>query len=129
MPERANAAKLGVNLVLAVQLEALGEAFTLGEGYGVEAACFLDILEGSTLKSPVVEAYGKRIAEQRFESGFRLELGAKDVRLALEAAEQRAIPTPIARALLERFVAAMAEGHAEEDWSAVGRISSHESHA
>ena len=123
-PEQANVVKLGINLVLAILLDALGESFALVESYGVEDERFLAILNGSFLKSPVVEAYGRRIAEGQFDpAGFRLKLGAKDVRLAVESGEQRAVPMPLASTLRDRFVAAIAEGHEDEDWSAIARVS------
>jgi 3-hydroxyisobutyrate dehydrogenase-like beta-hydroxyacid dehydrogenase len=123
-PAQANVVKLGANLVFAMMIEALGESFALVESYGVDDGRFLDILNGSLLKSPVVAAYGQRLVERKFEpAGFRLALGAKDVRLAVEAAEERAVPLPLASVLRDRFVAAIAEGHADEDWSAVGRAS------
>jgi 3-hydroxyisobutyrate dehydrogenase-like beta-hydroxyacid dehydrogenase len=123
-PEQANVVKLGVNLVLAIVNEALGESFALVESYGMDDRQFLDILNGSMLKSPVVEAYGRLVAERRFSpAGFRLRLGAKDVRLAVESGEERAVPMPIASVLRDRFVAAITEGHEAEDWSAVGRVS------
>lgn len=124
-PEQANIVKLGINFVLAAMLEAVGEAYGLVEGYGVDDTLFLDVLS-SLLKSPVIDAYGTKIAEQSFEpAGFTVRLGAKDMRFAVEAGEARAVPMPIANVLRELFVAAIAEGKASADWSAVGRVSTH----
>ena len=53
----------------------------------------------------------------------RLSLGAKDVRLAVETGEREAVPMPIASILRDRFVAAIADGLGDVDWSAVGRVS------
>ncbi|WP_242392537.1 NAD(P)-dependent oxidoreductase [Anaeromyxobacter oryzisoli] len=123
-PPKANVVKLAANFVMAVTLEALGEAYALVESGGVDDATFLDVLNGAVLQSPFVEAYGKRIAGNAFApAGFRLALGAKDVRLALQAAERAAVPMPLGSVLLYRFVAAIAGGHADEDWAAVGRVS------
>jgi 3-hydroxyisobutyrate dehydrogenase-like beta-hydroxyacid dehydrogenase len=123
-PEQANAVKLAVNLFLAVILEALGEAYALGEGYGIDDRLLLAILNGAVLKSPVIDGYGKLIADNRFEpAGFRLDLGAKDVRLAVEAAERKIVPMPIVSVLRDRFVAAQALGNSGQDWSIVGRVS------
>jgi 3-hydroxyisobutyrate dehydrogenase-like beta-hydroxyacid dehydrogenase len=123
-PEKANAVKLGVNLFLGIMVEALGEVYALAEGYGIEDAAFLAILNGAVFKSPVIDGYGKIIAEHRFEpAGFRLDLGAKDVRLAVQAAERKIVPLPLGAVLRDRFLAAEALGNAEQDWSAVGRVS------
>jgi 3-hydroxyisobutyrate dehydrogenase-like beta-hydroxyacid dehydrogenase len=125
-PEKANAVKLGVNLFLATLLEGLGEAYALAESHGVDDPTFLSILNDGLLQSPVLGAYGALIAEDRFEpAGFRLELGAKDVRLAVEAAERKVVPMPLGAVLRDRFLAAEALGNSEQDWSAVGRVSTY----
>jgi 3-hydroxyisobutyrate dehydrogenase-like beta-hydroxyacid dehydrogenase len=124
VPETANAVKLGVNFFLATILETLGEAYGLAEGYGIDDQMFLTILNNEVFQSPVIGAYGRLIAENRFEpAGFRLELGAKDVRLAVEAAERKLVPMPVGAVVRDRFVAAEALGNREQDWSAVGRVS------
>lgn len=123
-PEKANVVKLGVNFVLASILEVLGEAYALAESHGIDDLTFLEIVNDSMLQSPVIGAYGRRIAEDEFEpAGFRLALGAKDVRLAVETGERAAVPMPLASVLRDRFVAAIAEGFGDDDWSAVGRAS------
>jgi 3-hydroxyisobutyrate dehydrogenase-like beta-hydroxyacid dehydrogenase len=122
-PERANVVKLALNFVFATLIEVLGEAYALAESYGVDDRAVLDVL-GSVLKSPVVEAYGDKIAKDAFDpAGFALKLGAKDVRLVVDAAEANAVPMPIANLLRYRFVAALAQGLGDEDWSAVARAS------
>jgi 3-hydroxyisobutyrate dehydrogenase-like beta-hydroxyacid dehydrogenase len=125
-PERANVVKLACNFVLAAQFEVFGEAYALGEAHGVAAPTMLEILKDSMLRPEPLAAYGERIAESQFEpAGFRLSLGLKDVRLALEAAEAASVPLPFTSLLHERFVVAMACGLEEKDWSAVGRILPH----
>jgi 3-hydroxyisobutyrate dehydrogenase-like beta-hydroxyacid dehydrogenase len=125
--ERANAMKLSANLVMASLLEVLGEAFALAESHGVEASTLLDVLENTMLSPRTIAEYGERIASERFEpAGFRLELGLKDVALALEAAATVALPMPVASAVRDRFLAAMAGGLADKDWTAVARTLPHE---
>ena len=64
------------------------------------------------------------IAADKFEpAGFKLPLGMKDNRLLLAAAEQAAVPMPMASLVRDRFVAALAQGWAESDWAAIARIS------
>jgi 3-hydroxyisobutyrate dehydrogenase-like beta-hydroxyacid dehydrogenase len=124
LPEMANVIKLAANFFLATILEALGEAFALVESFGIEDQAFMQILNGALLKSQVIENYGKRIAEGSFEpAGFSLGLGAKDVRLAVEAGESGAVSMPLASVLRDRFVAAIAHGKKNADWAAVGRVS------
>lgn len=118
----ANLVKLAVNFMMATLFETLGEAYALVERYGVSDARFLEIANGALLKSPVLAAYGERIARNEFEPpGLRLRLGLKDLRLALEAAEARALAMPIGSVLRDRFIEAVELGMQNADWSAVGR--------
>jgi 3-hydroxyisobutyrate dehydrogenase-like beta-hydroxyacid dehydrogenase len=64
------------------------------------------------------------IASDKFEpAGFKLPLGFKDNRLLLTAAEEAAVPMPMATLIHDRFVAAFAQGLGESDWAAITRIS------
>lgn len=125
-PERANAAKLACNFVLASIIEVFGEAFALGERYGIGATALLGILQDSMLRPETLAAYGKRIAEARFEpAGFQVKLGLKDLDLVLGAAEAQALPMPTASLLHDRFLVALAQGLEDKDWSAIARTLPH----
>jgi len=66
---------------------------------------------------------GSIIADRRFEpAGFRLALGLKDVSLALDAAQESAVPMPLASLIRDNYLNAVAHGHADADWSAVAEV-------
>jgi 3-hydroxyisobutyrate dehydrogenase-like beta-hydroxyacid dehydrogenase len=74
--------------------------------------------------APVYQIYGGMIASDKFEpAGFKLPLGFKDNRLLLAAAEEAAVPMPMASLVHDRFVAALAQGLGEADWAAIAHIS------
>jgi len=119
---RANLTKIALNFMLASMLEAMGEAFALVRKSRVDLHQFLEILNGF-FNSPVYTNYGSIIADRRFEPvGFRLALGLKDIALALEAAQESAVPMPLASLIRDHYLNAIAHGHAEEDWSAVAEV-------
>lgn len=121
-PSAANAVKLGGNFMIASMLETLGEALALARKHGVESPQFLEIAN-AVFQSPVYEGYGKVIVEKRFEpAGFRMELGLKDVRLVLAAADSAAVPMPAASVIYGHLLAAVAQGRREIDWSAVTEL-------
>ncbi len=121
-PEAANAVKLAGNFLLASTIEALAEAQTLARAWGVEPATLMAAVN-ALFRSPVVENYGGAIAARRFEpAGFALALGLKDVRLALAAADARAVPMPFASCLHDRFLAAVGHGLGAIDWSGIARL-------
>lgn len=120
--EKANVVKLAGNLLLAAAIEAMGETFALVAKYGVEPGEFLEIANG-LFRSPIYEAYGGLIVEGRFEGGgFALEHGLKDVRYGLAAADDAAVPMPVAGAVRDRLLTAMARGWGERDWAALGKV-------
>ena len=105
-------------------LEALGEVFALMRKSGVNPAQFLEIANGSLLKSPVYENYGKIVLDEKFQpAGFKMHLGLKDVRLILAAGEGAGVPLPFASLIRDRLISGIARGYGELDWSAVTRVS------
>jgi 3-hydroxyisobutyrate dehydrogenase-like beta-hydroxyacid dehydrogenase len=108
--------------MIAVMLEAFGEAYATLRKADVPPQTFLDVMS-QLFGSPVYANYGHLVAEGKFEpAGFALRLGLKDVRLVLEAAETFAAPMPLASLIRDHFLSAMAHGQAEQDWSSVARV-------
>ncbi len=124
-PVAANVVKLAGNFLITTVIEGLAEAFALTRKSGVDPAKFLEILTSSLFNAPVYHTYGTMVAQDKFEPvGFKMPLGFKDNRLVLAAAEEASVPMPMASLVHDRFVAAMAQGLGEADWSAFARIAS-----
>jgi 3-hydroxyisobutyrate dehydrogenase-like beta-hydroxyacid dehydrogenase len=120
----ANVVKLTGNFLISTVIESLGEAFALVRKSGLDPQKFLDVLTGSLFPVPVFQNYGGMIAAENFQPvGFKLPLGFKDNRLVLAAAEEAAVPMPMASLVHDRFVAAIAHGLEEGDWSEIARVS------
>src|SRR5487761_1060153 len=115
----ANVVKLCGNFLLAAAIEAMAEAFTLAEKNGIDRRRVAEMLTQTLFPCPVYQAYGKRIAENIYEpAGFRLALGLKDISLVLQTAGSSPMPMPLASLLRDRWLAAMAKGRENLDWSA-----------
>jgi 3-hydroxyisobutyrate dehydrogenase-like beta-hydroxyacid dehydrogenase len=122
--QAANVVKLAGNFLITTVIESLAEAFAFGRKLGIDPHAFLDILTNSLFTAPVYRNYGSMIASDTFEpAGFKMPLGLKDNRLLLAAAEEAAVPMPMASLVHDRFVAALAQGLGEADWAAIARIS------
>jgi 3-hydroxyisobutyrate dehydrogenase-like beta-hydroxyacid dehydrogenase len=120
---QASLAKLLGNFLIASTIEMLGEALTAVEKAGVPPARFLEVMTGTLFGAPVIRRYGQLIADTEFEpAAFRLELGLKDVDLALQAGEELRAPLPLGELLRERFVTALARGRGELDWSGIAGV-------
>lgn len=123
-PREAAAAKLAGNFLIAAAIECMGEATVMAERYGVQPAALLEILGNTLFAAPVYKNYGALIADRRYEpAGFRLELGLKDVRLALAAGESARTPMPVASLLRDHLLEAIAQGDGDRDWSALAEVS------
>ena len=123
----ANLMKLAGNFLITAVIEGLAESFALVRKAGLDANLFHEILTNSLFNAPIYKTYGALINSQKFEpAGFKLPLGMKDNRLLLAAAEEAAVPMPMASLIRDRFLAAVAQGMSESDWSAISRISAKE---
>ncbi len=123
-PEDANLVKLSGNFLIASVIESLGEAMALAAKAGIDRKQYLEILTSTLFTAPVYKTYGTLIADGAFEpAGFAAALGQKDIRLALAAAEALQVPLPVASLLRDRFLALLAAGGDQLDWSAIGALS------
>lgn len=122
-PFRANVVKLAGNYMIAASIQTMAEAIALGRGNGVQAAELIEILTGTLFGGVIHKTYGSQVAAGTFEpAGFKLTLGAKDVRLALAAAEAANIPMPVASVLRDGFLDAIANGDGGLDWTALSKV-------
>jgi 3-hydroxyisobutyrate dehydrogenase-like beta-hydroxyacid dehydrogenase len=122
-PEQANAIKLACNLTLACAIEATGEGAALARAHGIPAAGFVELVTNTLFAgSPVYKGYGGMIAEGRYSpAGFKLSLGRKDVRLAVEAGQAKGLPLAFGDALQTVLKEAADHGDADLDLAALGR--------
>ena len=122
-PSSANLIKLSGNFLLAAMIECLGEAFALVRKGGIEPHLYLEILTNTLFSAPAYKTYGTIIANQQYEpAGFKMSLGLKDIRLALAAADALAAPMPVASLVHDHFLAGVAQGAGDSDWSGLARL-------
>jgi 3-hydroxyisobutyrate dehydrogenase-like beta-hydroxyacid dehydrogenase len=117
-PERANAVKIARNFLLATVIESLGEAFALTSGSGVDRARFLEVLTSTSLAAPAYKSYGRLMVEGAYEPAqFPIELGLKDVELALATAREKGLALPSAELIRKHLERAISRGHGRKDWA------------
>ncbi len=116
----ANVVKLCGNFMIAAAIETISESLALAEKNGIDKNAVADLFGKTLFACPVYQGYGKSIAAEKFEpAGFRLALGFKDVSLALAAATASSTPLPIGSLLHDRYLAAIAKGRGDMDWTAI----------
>jgi 3-hydroxyisobutyrate dehydrogenase-like beta-hydroxyacid dehydrogenase len=121
--EQANVVKLSGNFLLACVIEGLGEVVAVARKTGVDPKKALEVLTNTLFNAPAYQIYSSLILEGKYSPpGFALHLGLKDVRLMLQTAESVAAPMPFASIVRDHFLAAVGNGHADLDWSALAMI-------
>jgi 3-hydroxyisobutyrate dehydrogenase len=111
--------KLVLNDWLASLTEGVAETIALTGALGLDPQLFLEAIEDGPLGSPYAVAKARAALAGEFVPGFALRLAFKDVGLALDAARERDLELPITEAISRRWQQAIADGHADEDVSAV----------
>jgi 3-hydroxyisobutyrate dehydrogenase len=90
------------NYVSAAGLAAAAEALMVGQGFGLEPATMVDILNASTGRNNATDNKFKQfILSRSYASGFSLGLMAKDLRTALETAQATETPVPLGTACVK----------------------------
>jgi 3-hydroxyisobutyrate dehydrogenase-like beta-hydroxyacid dehydrogenase len=119
-PADANTAKLAANFLIAASLEAMSEAFAFVEKNGANPAVLHDALSSTLFACPIYQNYGHQILDEAYQTPlFKLVLGLKDIRLITQTAEASSTPMRFAHVLKDRFLAAMAHGRSNYDWTAI----------
>jgi 3-hydroxyisobutyrate dehydrogenase-like beta-hydroxyacid dehydrogenase len=121
-PPAANAAKIACNMMIAMAIEAMGEALALTEANGVGRDPFLELILGTLFGSRSYQIYSANIAKGDYEPGFKAVLGLKDLRLATEAADTADRSLPMLRAVHGRMTETVEAGLGDKDWSAMAEF-------
>ncbi len=110
--------KLVGNLVVAAQLEALGEAMILATKAGLNPQDVLDVLHVTDFKSPIFDGVGAALIERDFSTFFALKLMLKDANLIAKFAQDLNVPIPASAATREVIKGAVNKGWGELNASA-----------
>lgn len=116
------AMKLVGNLIVASQLEALGEALVLATKAGLHTRDVLPVLGAADFRSPIIAGVGAALAAQDFSTSFALKHMYKDANLILDFAAQLGSPTPATSAIRETIKAAINQGWGAENASAMVKV-------
>jgi 3-hydroxyisobutyrate dehydrogenase-like beta-hydroxyacid dehydrogenase len=121
-PSQANLLKLCANFLIYSTIEQLAEVFALTEKGGIDRGTVYQMLTESFFNAPVHKNYGKLILERNFDPpGAKVGLGAKDIRLVLQAGEGLSVPLPFASVVRDRFLASIAQGESDLDFTVISR--------
>lgn len=111
--------KIANQIVVALTIEAVGEALVFASKAGADPARVRQALMGGLAASRILEVHGERMINRMFSPGFRIELHRKDLNLALQGAKMLGVSLPNTAMTQELFNSCAANGGAGEDHSAL----------
>lgn len=114
--------KVANQIIVALTIEAVGEALLFASKAGADPARVRQALMGGFANSRILEVHGERMVKRNFEPGFRIALHQKDLNLALQGARNLGISLPNTATCQELFNAANAAGGAAWDHSGMVRV-------
>ncbi len=113
--------KVANQIIVALTIEAVGEALLFASKAGADPAKVRQALMGGFANSRILEVHGERMVRRTFNPGFRIELHQKDLNLALSGARALGVALPNTATAQELFNACVAHGGAAWDHSAMVR--------
>ncbi len=113
--------KVANQIVVALTIEAVGEALVFASRAGADPAKVRQALMGGLATSRILELHGERMIKRTFDPGFRIELHQKDLNLALSSARALGVSLPNTANAQELFNACAAHGGAKWDHSGIVR--------
>lgn len=111
--------KVANQIIVALTIEAVGEALVFAAKAGADPAKVRQALMGGLATSRILELHGERMIKRTFAPGFRIELHQKDLNLALQAGRELGVALPNTASTAQLFAACAASGAAGLDHSAL----------
>jgi 2-hydroxy-3-oxopropionate reductase len=111
--------KVANQIIVALNIEAVGEALLFASKAGADPAKVRTALMGGFADSRILQLHGERMIKRTFDPGFRIRLHQKDLNLALESARKMGMSLPNTATAQELFNSMAAHGGSDLDHSAL----------
>lgn len=111
--------KVAMNLILALQVDALAEALALVTAAGLQGEKLVDVLQSSMGRAAVLDVKAPLFLKGEYPPSFPLRLMQKDVGLALDLAKEVGVALPAGAAAYSTYSAVRAAAKEDLDYAAV----------
>jgi len=111
--------KLAMNLILALEVDALAEALALVTAAGLQGEKLVEVMQSSMARSGVLDIKSQNLLKGDYTPSFPLRLMHKDMRLALELAQQTHVELPATEAAFKTYSTVKEAAKEDLDYSAV----------
>ncbi len=117
-----NTTKLANQVIVACNIAACAEAFSLAKKAGVDPAVVFDAIKGGLAGSTVMNAKVPMMLEGNFKPGFKIDLHIKDLNNALETGHGVGSPLPLTASVMEMMQTLHADGCGQDDHSGLAKF-------
>jgi 3-hydroxyisobutyrate dehydrogenase-like beta-hydroxyacid dehydrogenase len=117
--------KLAMNLILALQVDALAEALALVAASGLQGEKLVEVLQSSMARAAVLDVKAPLLLKGEYPPSFPLRLMHKDMGLALDLAKEAGVTLPAAAAAYSTYSAVKAAAKEDLDYAAVMKFWEH----
>jgi 2-hydroxy-3-oxopropionate reductase len=114
-----NVTKLANQIIVALNIAAMSEAFVLATKAGVDPERVFNAIKGGLAGSTVLNAKAPMVLEGNYKPGFRIELHIKDLQNALDTAHENGTPIPLTAQIMEIMQALKVDGKQSDDHGGV----------
>ena len=116
-----NTTKLANQVIVALNIAAVAEAFTLVRKAGVDPHLVFEAIKGGLAGSTVMNAKAPMMMDSNFKPGFKIDLHIKDLANALDTGHGVGSPLPLTALAREMMETLHADGFGGDDHSALAR--------
>jgi 3-hydroxyisobutyrate dehydrogenase len=114
-------AKAVNQIVIAGTYQSIAEGLCFAKKAGADPARVVAAIENGAAQSWVMANRSKNMRDDRYPLGFRVKLHRKDLGIALQTAREVGLPLPSASYVATVEDGLIAQGHGDEDMSAIAR--------
>jgi len=108
------------NLIIhACTIQAIAEALNFGEKMGLDMKKALQVILKGSAYSWHLEHRHERMLTGKYGAGFANKHIAKDLTLAVKAAQKNKLPLPITKSVLQRYKKLVKQGKTDQDYCSI----------
>jgi 2-hydroxy-3-oxopropionate reductase len=116
-----NTTKLANQIIVALNIAAVAEAFTLVKKAGVDPQLVFEAIKSGLAGSTVLNAKAPMMIDGSFKPGFKIDLHIKDLANALDTGHGVGSPLPLTSLVREMMETLHSDGFGQDDHSALSK--------
>lgn len=115
-------AKLVNQILVAIHISAMGEAFTLAAKSGIDPGKIFEAIKAGMAGSKILDVKMPMVLSRNFKPGFKMRLHQKDLQNALNTARELGLCLPLTGLIQQFLTNLVGKGRGEEDHSALVKV-------